>query len=461
MRKILAIAVREYRAMVGTKAFLFSILMMPLLMFGSIVAMQLLKNTGKVETLKIVVIDHSREIYPQLVLEAQQANAAVDQREMARIQELNDSTISKTDDEPFGDFSRGKRYELELWDSQEITDEQKFELSERIRKQELYAFVEIPANVVEFRASRTKADPDGVPVVSFYSEDSSFSDAKSWIGGVVSKFVRIERLKAQGIDASMVAELSSPVPIRGMSPLKRTSSGDISKGEIRDPLKAIFVPLGIMMLMFMVIFMSSQPMLETVLEEKAARIAEVLLGSANSIQIMTGKLIGTVGGSLTILVVYLAGVWFLAWQRGWIEMIPMDLVPWFVVFQILGVLFYASIFMAIGASVSQLKEAQTMLLPVWMLLMSPMFVWMMIIREPNNQMSTLFSFFPPATPTVMVLRMSTDATVPGWQPFLAAFLMVLATAACVFIASRIFRVGLLWQGKTPKISELIKWAFTG
>lgn len=461
MKKILAIAGREYRAMVGTKAFLFSILMMPLLMFGSFVATQMLKNTGKIEIQKIVVIDHSKAVYPQLVVAAELVNALVDQKEKERLQNSTDSNSFDTDVDPFGDFSRGKRYELELWESGEITDEQKLELSERIRKQELYAFVEIPANVIEFRASQATQDPGSIPMVSFYSEDSSFSDAKSWIGGVISEFARIQRLKEKGIDAGLVSEMSTPVPIRGMSPLKRTASGGIAKGEVRDPMKAIFVPLGIMMLMFMVIFMSSQPMLETVLEEKSARIAEVLLGSANSMQLMTGKLLGTVGGSLTILVVYLGGIWFLAWQRGWLGMIPMDLIPWFVVFQILGVLFYASIFMAIGASVSQLKEAQTMLLPVWMLLMSPMFVWMMIIREPNSQMATLFSFFPPATPTVMVLRMSTDATVAVWQPFLAAFLLILATALCVYIASRIFRIGLLWQGKTPKISELIKWAFTG
>ena len=458
MRKILVIAAREYRAMVATKAFLFSILMMPLLMFGSIMASQMLRNTGKIETLKIVVIDHSNKVFPQLAIAARQVNALVEKSENLP---KENSASSEMGDDPFGDFSKGKRYELSLWDSPEITDDQRLELSEKIRKQELYAFVEIPENVVEFRASQFNSGSRNIPTVSFYSEDSSFSDAKIWIGGVISEFARIQRLKEQGIDALMVADMSTPVPIRGMSPLKRTADGEIAKGEIRDPMKAIFVPLGIMMLMFMVIFMSSQPMLETVLEEKAARIAEVLLGSANSMQLMTGKLIGTVGGSMTILVVYLGGIWFLAWQKGWIDMIPMQLVPWFVVFQILGVLFYASIFMAIGASVSQLKEAQTMLLPVWMLLMSPMFVWMMIIREPNIQMSTLFSFFPPATPTVMVLRMSTDATIPAWQPYVAAFLLILATAFCVFVASRIFRIGLLWQGKTPKIGELIKWAFSG
>ena len=224
---------------------------------------------------------------------------------------------------------------------------------------------------------------------------------------------------------------------------------------------AILLPMGVMMMMFMVIFMAAQPMLESVLEEKSQRIAEVLLGSANPFQLMSGKLLGTVGGSLTILVVYLAGGFLLASQKGWTDMLPLDIVPWFIVFQVLGVLFFAAIFMAVGASVSQLKEAQSLLLPVWMLLMSPMFIWFMVIREPNGPLATWFSFFPPATPTMMMLRMSTSATIPIWQPLAGLVLLVVATMIGVYIAARIFRVGLLWQGKTPKFGDMVKWAIRG
>ncbi len=246
-----------------------------------------------------------------------------------------------------------------------------------------------------------------------------------------------------------------------MGLVERSTDGSIRSAEESDAMKAIFLPMGVMMFMFMVIFMASQPMLESVLEEKSQRIAEVLLGSANPMQLMTGKLLGTVAGSLTVFLIYLGGAYLLCAYRGWTDQIPFELAPWFIVFQVVGVLFYASIFMAVGASVSQLKEAQSMLLPVWMLLMSPMFVWIFIIRDPLGPMATGFSLFPPATPTTMMLRMATGTTLPWWQPIVGLVMTMLATIFIVFLAARIFRVGILWQGKTPRIGEILKWAFMG
>ena len=130
------------------------------------------------------------------------------------------------------------------------------------------------------------------------------------------------------------------------------------------------------------------------------------------------------------------------------------------VFQILGVFFYGALFMAVGASVSQLKEAQSMLLPIWMLMMSPMFVWLIIVRDPNGAMATGMSLFPPATPTSLMLRMATGQAIPIWQPIVGLIMMVVCTLFVVHIAGRIFRVGILWQGKTPSIREVFKWSLS-
>ena len=151
----------------------------------------------------------------------------------------------------------------------------------------------------------------------------------------------------------------------------------------------------------------------------------------------------------------------MAAYRGLTDVIPVELIPWFLVFQVAGVFFYASIFLAVGASVSQLKEAQSMLLPVWMLLMFPLFIWFVIVQDPLSQFSVLISLFPPATPTTMMLRMATGQEFPIWQPILGLFLTTITTLLIVVLAGRIFRVGILWQGKTPKLSELLKWAVVG
>jgi ABC-2 type transport system permease protein len=216
-----------------------------------------------------------------------------------------------------------------------------------------------------------------------------------------------------------------------------------------------------MMLMFMVIMMTAQPALETVLEEKSNRIAEVLLGSASPFQLMAGKLLGTVAGSVCILSVYLLGGLGVAWYKDWFEFVPWGLVPWFVAYQILAVLFFNSIFLAIGASVNQLKEAQSLLLPVWLLMALPMFVWFNLVREPNGKLATWLSFFPPSTPLVMTLRLGSQTAVPVWQPIAGFAVMLLATLVGVYLAGRIFRVGILWQGAAPKLRDLARWALSG
>jgi ABC-type Na+ efflux pump permease subunit len=448
MKKIITIAIREYLAMVGTKAFLISIVMMPVLMLGGLIAMKILHSAGTISERKIAVIDQVGFFYDQLESEAEKRNAFL----FPEV-ENQESDAEKDAGDRLPGFTKEK-YLMERIEVDEVTNELRVELSDRIRNQDLYAFVIIPKGADQAAAKKNEQ-------VHFHAQDSSLSEARSWVAAIVNEIVRQRRFTQSDIDPVKVKQLSATVPVVGMGLAVQSSDGSINTKEEDDPMTAIFLPMGVMMLMFMVIFLASQPMLESVLEEKSQRIAEVLLGSANPFQLMSGKLLGTVAGSLTVFAIYVSGSYFLAGYNGWTERIPFHLAPWFIVFQVLGVLFYASLFLAIGASVSQLKEAQAMLLPVWMLMMSPMFVWIFLVRDPLGSMATYFSLFPPAAPTAMMLRMATGQSIPLWQPILGAILTLIATYFIVVLAARIFRVGILWQGKTPKLTEIIKWAFTG
>ncbi len=438
--------------MVGTKAFLISIVMMPVLMLGGLITMEFLRKAGSVTERRIAIVDQTGTFFGPLQAAAKQRN----QLFFPEVSET-DNSVENGDDQRGDDFPgfAREKYLLEEIESSAVDDDLRIELSNRIRNQDLYAFVVIPKGSDEPGA--LKSDQ-----IRFHAQDASLSDARNWIASAVNEIVKLRRLAESGIsDPEIIQRLNTPVPVIGMGLTAESSEGKFETKEENDPLKAIFLPMGVMMLMFMVIFMASQPMLESVLEEKSQRIAEVLLGSANPFQIMSGKLLGTVAGSLTVFVIYLAGAYFLAVYRGWTDQIPFHLAPWFIVFQIFGVLFYASIFLAIGASVSQLKEAQSMLLPVWMLMMSPMFVWIFIVRDPLGPLATYFSLFPPATPTAMMLRMATGQSIPIWQPIVGLILVLISTLFIVVLASRIFRVGILWQGKTPRLAEILKWALTG
>ena len=447
MRKIFTIAIREYRAMVGTKAFMVSMVMMPILMFAGIISMELFKDVGQSKERKLAVIDHSGKFYEVLNESARIRAAAMETAEGM------ESNAAQQNVPGFAE----EKYTLEEIPADEVDDALRFELSERIRNQDLYAFVEIPANVLTL-------SPGEDDLVKFYAEDSSISLARGWIAGVITSSGKEQRFVQSGLAPDQLAtfrKYDQPINVIGRGLMKKSSDGTINASDERDVILTLFLPMGIMLLMFMVIFMASQPMLESVLEEKSQRIAEVLLGSANPFQLMMGKLLGTVAGSLTIFAIYLVGVYAIASYRDWTENIPFEIVPWFIVFQIAGVLFYASIFMAVGASVSQLKEAQSLLLPVWMMLMTPLFVWLMIVRDPQGPLALAMSFIPPTAPTTMVLRLATGQTIPLWQPIVSLLLTLVATTIIVVLAGRIFRVGILWQGKTPKITEIMKWAFLG
>lgn len=432
MRRIFTIASREYRAMVGTKAFLFTIAVMPILMAGGSVVPIVLKKLENNDPKQLVIHDQSGEIIPALQELAKQRND--------KLSEEKDNAESA-----FGDSSP---YELIEWEGGEWNDQAKFDLSEKARKNEIHGFVDIPADITT---------PGSTSSVTFFSEKAALSQMRRWLDGSLSRTVRAMKLEKSNVDASVVGLALAPVDVTSKGLVEKTSDGAIKQAEDSDGMSDIFLPMGMMMLMFLIIFLSAQPMLEAVLEEKSDRIAEVLLGSVSAKQLLTGKLLGNVLGSLTVFALYALGGYTLAAYNGWTEFVPFAMLPAFVVFQILGVLFFSSIFMAIGSAVKQLKEAQSLLLPVWMLMFLPMFVWFNVIQEPNSIVPVTLSFFPPSAPLMMILRLSTGAVIPLWQVLTSILVMLVGTAAVVLAASRIFQVGILWQGKTPKISEVIKW----
>ncbi len=139
------------------------------------------------------------------------------------------------------------------------------------------------------------------------------------------------------------------------------------------------------------------------LEEKIQRIAEVLLSSIPPFQLMLGKLLGTVAVALTTASLYLLGAYFALKRTGYVQYFPSDQVSWFIAFLALAVLMFGSIFIAIGASVTDMKEAQSMMGPIMLLLVSPMFVWFNVVREPNSTMALVIQPDPPLTPMLMIV----------------------------------------------------------
>lgn len=430
MRKILVIARREYVSMVGSKAFVIGLVVLPVLMVVGGIVPRLLEKSVDLGDKKVVVLDRSGALFDALTAAVEKRNAA----------EINDPKTGK---------QTSSRYVLERMPDASVTDEMRLTLSNRVRDKEIYAFVEIP-----------NAADGGAAIPAYYAESSALSDTRQWLERTINEIVRQQRFQTAGVEPEVVRLATVPVPLEGRGLFVRDADGQVRAAEPVNQMAAIFLPMGVMMLMFMIVYISFLPMLEVVFEEKQNRIAEVLLGSVNSMQLMTGKLLGSVAGSLTTVSLYLAAGAAIAKYNNVLDQVPWRIVPWFIAFQILSVLMYSALVMALSAAASSLQEAQGYLIIVLIPLMLPMFVWLNVVREPNGTFALWSSFFVPATPMLMVLRMAAT-TVPVWQPLVGVVLVLLLTMVAVFAASRVFRIGMLAQGNAPRFTQLVGWIVSG
>jgi len=330
-----------------------------------------------------------------------------------------------------------------------------FELSERVRNDELFAFVIVGPDVVNPGEDAVLAR------VAYHSNSPTYDDIENWVSGVVNQRIRQLRFEAVDLAPDIVEQATRPVPVANLGLVSLDEQGRLTEAEETNQMVTFMVPFGMMMLMFMVVMVSASPLVQSVLEEKMQRIAEVLLGSVTPFQLMMGKLLGIVGVSLTIATIYMVGAFYAVHRAGYGQFFPTDLVWWFMLFQASAVLLYGSLFAAIGAAVSDMKEAQNMMTPITLVVIAPMFVWLNVLREPMATSSLVMSLFPPATPMLMILRQAVPPGVPFWQPVLGLVLVGLTTVAAVFVAGRIFRVGILMQGKGANIGEMLRWTLRG
>ncbi len=438
MRKTLWLARREYMTAVRTKGFIIGLVLAPVLMGGSAIGMALFKDRGDKTDQRMAVIDRSGVVAEALVEAAERRNA------------------DHVYDKETGKKAR-PAYVLEIVEPNAVDPiAQRLELSDRIRKGELYAFLEIGSDVLH-----PGDDPKNYDV-AYHAENAAMDDLRNWLGWPINSQLRRARMIEAGVDESATDEIMTWINVKSLGLV----SIDEETGSIQDARQshegeAVGVPIIMVMLMFLMFMMGAIPLLQAVMEEKAQRIAEVMLGSVKPFQFMMGKLLGGVCVSLTVSLVYVVGGIIAVKKMGLSEYIPYDTLPWFFVYMILAVFMMGSMLTGLGAACNDAKEAQALTLPGILPVMIPMFLLMPVVQNPMSSFSTGLSLFPLFTPMLMILRISTPAMVPAWQPWVGLAGIILFTALSVWVGGRIFRVGILMQGTPPKLGNLIRWAVKG
>jgi ABC-2 type transport system permease protein len=440
------IASREYNATVRTRAFVIGLLLVPLLMSGSIVMQKLLGGFRDTTDLTYAVVDRRNDPGVFAALEA-------------GVTEHN----AHLKDYDTGPQVRPK-FVLEkvaaMGDSEMAIDDLRVQLSKRVRKGELDGFLEIGPEVAEATPpvdSHAEKDYRGLRYQTNHPTHQAFPDLAK---AMVTAAVQQRRAREAHLDPTLARSVMRPVALqtKGLTKLKDGKAVDESD---QGRFASLIVPGAMMVLMYMIVLMGSTPLMQGVVEEKMNRVAEVLLGSVRPFQLMLGKLIGMTGVSLTMTAVYLGGMYWAARYYEFAEYVSPELVAWFLVFQALASLMYGSLFIAVGAACTDLRETQTLMWPVLILAMIPMFVLGIVLQEPNGPVATVLSFFPFATPSLMMARLGVPPGVALWQPIAGAGVVIATTLLCVYAAGRIFRVGLLLQGKGADFAQMFRWIVRG
>ena len=438
MRKILRLARREYKASVQTKGFIIGLVLAPILMGGGIIGMVLMKDQVDTTDRRVAVVDRSGVVGAAVAAAAEERNAAAVR---------NPATGEKVK----------PAYLIEVVAPDESDPAaQRLALSERVRRGALHGFVEVGPEVLH------PGEDAEMARIEYYARNAAMDEVRRWIRWPLNGALRRQRLTELGVAAEELDDVLFWIPVQGMGLVSvDAETGMVGKARQSHEGEAVAVPMVLMFLMFMMIMMGAVPLLNSVMEEKTQRIAEVLLGSLKPFEFMMGKVLGGVGVSLTGSVVYVVGGIAMVGAMGFAEFVPYRVLPWFFVFMLLAILMIGSMLAALGAACSDPKDAQSLTLPAMLPVIAPMFVMMPVLREPQSGLATWMSLFPPCTPLLMLARMATPGGVPGWQPWVGLCGVILFTLISVWAGGRIFRMGILLQGKPPKLGEMLRWAIRG
>jgi ABC-2 type transport system permease protein len=449
MHKLLAIAVREYKAAVKTKAFVLSLVLVPIMWAASIGIQVLVHKAEDRSTKKFAIVDRTAD---------KQLTAALE----IGLQEHNDHDVY----DPETHEQTEPKYEL-IPIEPSAQDEaailrQREELSRRCEKGDFEGFLDIGPDVYDLVPKGQDFPINPRREIRYQSAKPGSSGFGRWAERQANNGILQHRVAAHKISQNQVAALQQRVPVRS----KGLTDRDPVTGEVKDATEetrvATFVlPAILIVLMYFMILIGASPAMQGVVEEKQQKISEVLLGSVSPFGLMLGKLIGVVAVALTVGGIYATVGYALASRYGLTSALSPGLLAWFFLFLSLAVLTYASLFMAVGAAASDIKETQSLLMPVMLVAATPMLLLGAVLQDPNGIVAMIGSFFPFTAPMLMTARVAVPPGVPWWQPVLAIGIVVPTVLVCVWAAGRIFRVGLLMQGKGVKLHDLARWVIRG
>jgi ABC-2 type transport system permease protein len=230
---------------------------------------------------------------------------------------------------------------------------------------------------------------------------------------------------------------------------------------------------AISMMMYMLILLHGNNILRSVLEEKTTRVAEVVVASVSPGTLLAGKIIGVGGVAVTQIIVWTVASAAIVRARGPImaamglpglpfamPSITLATIALLILFFLLGFLLFAALYAIVGAMVSSEQEAQQAQQPLMLFILSPLLLLQPILLNPMTKMAEVASWMPFTAPVIMPLRLSL-VQVPASQIVLSLIVSALTCLVVIWLAARIYRVGILMYGKRATMREVARWVRQG
>jgi len=268
--------------------------------------------------------------------------------------------------------------------------------------------------------------------------------------GSLSNLLQGLRVQEIGIEQEQVAYLTSPALLSSVQ-IGGESNGDQSN--------RIGVSIALAGIVLFLIFSSGAMLLQSALQEKQDRMAEIILSSVSSDNLMQGKIIGHFLLGIFQLVLWLSiglpAAWYFL-DMPIFEMISLGQLPILIFFALMGYLLFAALFVGIGSTMTDMQSAGNTQGMVFMLPMLGFIFVGPVISNPNGLAAQIGTFFPLTSPTITILRLGL-AEVPTWELVVAAIILLVTTLLVIKAAAKLFRVGMLMYGKTASVAEMWKW----
>ena len=323
--------------------------------------------------------------------------------------------------------------------------------------------------------------------IEFYSKDSPGLSVMNSLETKIERKLRNEKLNDFGIDIEKInaSKIQSNIKMFNFS-------GEESSKLINGLKIGVGLIAGYLLMMFVMIYGTS--VMRSVIEEKTSRIVEIIVSSVKPFQLMLGKIIGNASAGLLQFLIWgilifiittvassIFGIDMVEMQTAKLpaeqleaakqavgidkmqliilEILRLPILKMFVLFIFYflgGFMLYSSMFAAIGAAVDNETDTQQFMLPIMLPLILGVYVgFATVINEPHGSIAVLFSHIPFTSPIVMLMRVPFGVS---WTELLISMTLLLVTFVfMVWLAAKIYRVGILMYGKKPTYKDLYKW----